>query len=195
MEAREEAPCPAEISGGSRDVRNSYCSRNMGRMVLAPLMPFPTRMARGLTAWAAIPVGLLYSGGLVRHLYRSHRCSRCADCSQADEACCGRESDQGLAHGLVLPVVAVRRLWGRRASAWRRHRGRNLVADEVFVIAARQPDARVARSGTHTLEIGQGSNCGLRQTCDRIPIRRPQPPIELPPLPDSHPPEPMPTPL
>ena len=120
-------------------------------------------LAPVLAARAAIPVGLLDGGRLGWHVHRGRRCSRCADGSQADQACCGRKSDQGLAHGSVLPVVAVHRRWCRGASGWRRQRGGSLVANEVLVMRARDPSRCVTGRG---LAVSRCCHRGL------VPCRR-----------------------
>lgn len=124
---------------------------------------FPALLAVVLAARAAIPVGLLDGGRLGWHVHRGRRCSRCADGSQADQACCGRKSDQGLAHGSVLPVVAVHRRWCRGASGWRRQRGGSLVANEVLVMRARDPSRCVTGRG---LAVSRCCHRGL------VPCRR-----------------------
>src|ERR1700750_3109524 len=83
-------------------------------MMFTPLMvtPFalslPMPVLGVLAARAAIaPVRLLYVGCLAGGRRRNHGCGRGAKRTQADKAGCGRESNQGLAHGSDLPVRAM----------------------------------------------------------------------------------------
>src|SRR4029077_15430428 len=100
-------------------------------MVIPPVPALlPATMVPVFAARAAI-VGLLdrrtlHRLCLIRRVHRSRRDGRCADCSEAQNSCGGREGYHGLAHGMVLLPSSPRTMGGRsdrRAARSRRKLG------------------------------------------------------------------------
>jgi len=73
-------------------------------LVLAPFtMSLPAAVLPILAARTAPPIRLLNRGFLADGWRRDRSCGRGANRSQANKAGCGREGNQGLAHGSDLP--------------------------------------------------------------------------------------------